>query len=859
MHHRGSITATLTGLCIAASQALAQPSLQQILDEARGGLVSRTKELDAEGRIVERGEGKPPAISDEISETERRRILEELDANRARLVAEGKLARAFPKALTNFAWPLRLAAGRTDFDLHAISNYVDENPAFPNQLLDYNCGARTYDLASGYNHSGTDIFTWPFAWRRMDDEDLVVSAGAAGTIIGKTDGNDDRSCAIGSGTWNAVYVQHADGSVAWYGHMKKGSPTSKGVGETVAAGEYLGIVGSSGNSTGPHLHLELYDAANALVDPWIGPCNAKSKEVTWARQRPYRYPGVNALTVGTAPPNLPACPNPESSFATDYVTPGTSVYFTVYVRDQVTGEKVKIRVLRPDGTVFASPNAAAATTDYSAAYWYWFYSNFPNTPGTWTLEATLAGKLFTKTFQVGGSANYGAAAAVAPASGTPQSTAPSLAFAQKLRVRVLDALSRPVKDARVAFAAPASGASAVLESRTAVTDASGYAAVSALANAIAGSYSITATVAGVASPASFSLQNAAAATQGITASPAPVDFGGQSINTTSPAQAVTLTNTSGAPLTVSSVTVPAGFSVTHNCAALLAGAACTANVTFTPTLKGAVGGFLLATSGAGTTRAIVKGTGELSLVSHYYRSILRRAPDAGGKAFWENEAARVADLGASVNEVWFAMAQQFYFSPEYAAFNRNNSGFVTDLYTTFFNRAPDAGGLAYWLDQLNQGMPREVALASLMLSPEFAGFTSAIFGNTAARAETNTVVDFYRGLLARTPDDSGFAYWAGRFRAAQCAGAASITAEGESISSAYALSAEYGARARSNSQYVGDLYNAFLRRGGDLPGVQYWIGQIASGAQTREQVRVQFKNSAEFQQRVTAITQQGCV
>jgi len=58
---------------------------------------------------------------------------------------------------------------------------------------------------------------------------------------------------------------------------------------------------------------------------------------------------------------------------------------------------------------------------------------------------------------------------------------------------------------------------------------------------------------------------------------------------------------------------------------------------------------------------------------------------------------------------------------------------------------------------------------------------------------------------------------------------------------------------------VGDLYNAFLRRGGDLAGVQFWINQIASGAQTREQVRTQFKNSSEFQARVNAIIAQGCL
>jgi hypothetical protein len=53
-------------------------------------------------------------------------------------------------------------------------------------------------------------------------------------IIGKTDGNFDKSCQFNSNDGNAVYVQHADGSVAWYGHMKKGTVTTKNVGEAVA-------------------------------------------------------------------------------------------------------------------------------------------------------------------------------------------------------------------------------------------------------------------------------------------------------------------------------------------------------------------------------------------------------------------------------------------------------------------------------------------------------------------------------------------------------------------------------------------------------------------------------------------------
>lgn len=293
-------------LTAAAAAAPGEPTLQQLVREARAG--GRVTGIDAAGNLSGEGGGFLEPPRDDLSEAARAEIMSTIAANRARLVSEGKLSPFHDKTITNFTWPLRKGAGRTDFDNHGISNYVDENAAFPNQLRDYNCGARTYDLPSGYNHQGTDIFVYPFSWKKMDDEDVVIVAGAAGTILAKSDGNFDRSCAMSGNNWNAVYVQHADGSVAWYGHMKNGSTTVKGVGHTVAAGEYLGVVGSSGSSTGPHLHLELYDAANALVDPWLGACNTKSKQVTWAQQRPYRDSAVNALTVGMSAPVFPTCP-----------------------------------------------------------------------------------------------------------------------------------------------------------------------------------------------------------------------------------------------------------------------------------------------------------------------------------------------------------------------------------------------------------------------------------------------------------------------------------------------------------------------------------------------------------------------
>jgi hypothetical protein len=77
-----------------------------------------------------------------------------------------------------------------------------------------------------------------------------------------------------------------------------------------------------------------------------------------------------------------------------------------------------------------------------------------------------------------------------------------------------------------------------------------------------------------------------AATAIVSLSTIDLNFGGQALNTTSAAKTVTLTNSGGRTLTVSSVTTNSNFAQTNNCGAVAVSGTCTISATFTPTATG---------------------------------------------------------------------------------------------------------------------------------------------------------------------------------------------------------------------------------------------------------------------------------
>ena len=79
-------------------------------------------------------------------------------------------------------------------------------------------------------------------------------ASNQGTAVYASDGGSVTLAGWNGGYGNCIMIDHGNGYVTLYGHL---SSISVSVGQTVSQGATIGAVGSTGNSTGPHLHFEV--------------------------------------------------------------------------------------------------------------------------------------------------------------------------------------------------------------------------------------------------------------------------------------------------------------------------------------------------------------------------------------------------------------------------------------------------------------------------------------------------------------------------------------------------------------------------------------------------------------------------
>jgi murein DD-endopeptidase MepM/ murein hydrolase activator NlpD len=135
----------------------------------------------------------------------------------------------------------------------------------PAQVFGGTEGAYSWPLPKGQPGSITSDYGMrqdPFGRGHRHHRGLDISAPAGTPVLAMAAGEvlrSDRSPTYG----NVVYVDHGQGVVTRYAHQERLDVVR---GDRVVRGQQLGTVGSTGRSTGPHLHLEVRVGGKA-VDP----------------------------------------------------------------------------------------------------------------------------------------------------------------------------------------------------------------------------------------------------------------------------------------------------------------------------------------------------------------------------------------------------------------------------------------------------------------------------------------------------------------------------------------------------------------------------------------------------------------
>ncbi|WUT00504.1 peptidoglycan DD-metalloendopeptidase family protein [Streptomyces sp. NBC_00708] len=116
----------------------------------------------------------------------------------------------------------------------------------------------TQDNASGYVHPVPGNHTTAYRasganWSSGSHTGIDFPV-ATGTSVKAITSGTVVTAGWGGAYGNQVVIKHADGHYSQYGHM---SSLSVSAGQTVTAGQQVGLSGATGNATGPHLHFEI--------------------------------------------------------------------------------------------------------------------------------------------------------------------------------------------------------------------------------------------------------------------------------------------------------------------------------------------------------------------------------------------------------------------------------------------------------------------------------------------------------------------------------------------------------------------------------------------------------------------------
>jgi murein DD-endopeptidase MepM/ murein hydrolase activator NlpD len=279
--------------------------------------------------------------------------------------------------------------GGTPFQTWGIGNYVDVDPR-AGTFQDYNGGPYTYD-----GHAGHDIGLANFG---SMDAGVPDYAAADGTVVAVQDGSYDRNTAFSSAPANYVVIDHGNGWQSIYYHLRTNTILVH-VGDAVVAGQVLGLAGSSGNSTGAHLHFEVQHNGD-VVEPEYDP------GTYWADPLPYQGSLSSVLESGVTSSHTTLVTDQnagERPVSANVFTQAAGQEFSMWFRGFTrANDAAAFRVYKPDGTRYPSLDRTFTVGQSRGGWWYYYLTLPANLDlGTWHVAVQLNGTELSRTsFQV---------------------------------------------------------------------------------------------------------------------------------------------------------------------------------------------------------------------------------------------------------------------------------------------------------------------------------------------------------------------------------------------------------------------------------------------------------------------------
>jgi len=305
----------------------------------------------------------------------------------ANAIAQRLVQQAAPQPSSPlFGRPIDCTLGKDCF----VLLYFDRDPS--PAAVDFGCGRQTYD-----GHDGTD-FAIPD--EKAMAKGVPVIASAAGKVLRVRDGvadrrlqsNTDKANIEGIECGNGMVIDHGNGWDAQYCHLRNGSVAVK-PGMQVEKGTKLGLVGTSGMTSFPHVHVTFRYQGKA-VDPFVGinaklGCNATRNPI-WDKPLDYISTGLIRAGFAPKPPDMNAVWQGQFS-ETKLPANSPALLFWVQSYGVLKGDREQYRLFAPNGQTIADQ-----TSEIKAPSRTWLgyigkrnNPSNPLIPGVWRAEYRL--------------------------------------------------------------------------------------------------------------------------------------------------------------------------------------------------------------------------------------------------------------------------------------------------------------------------------------------------------------------------------------------------------------------------------------------------------------------------------------